>query len=146
MKSPHAQAAAWIRTEIKKAYPGLKFSCTSESFSMGNSVRVEIYDQPPEIKEAIETIVKKYQYGHFDGMNDIYEYSNNRKDLPQVKYVTLTNNISDEKQQEIWTKLRDTWAGGDELPELYPLARNCQLQGEYVSQLVWRGFTGAIKL
>lgn len=145
-KSSHAQAAAWIRTELKKAYPGMKFTCTSESFSMGNAVRVEIFDQPPAVKEAVEAIVKKYQYGHFDGMNDIYEYSNSRKDLPQVKYVQLSNTMSDEKAQEIYSKLRATWGGGDELPERYADARNAQLQGEYVSQLVWRGFTGAIQL
>lgn len=142
-KSTHAAAAAWIRTEIKKAYPGLKFRCTSESFSMGNSVRVTIYDQPPEVKNAIDALLAKYEYGSFNGMEDIYEYNNRREDVPQVKYVTLTNEMSDAKRQEIYTRLRQNWAGGENLPEKYEDGRNLDFQGEWVSTWVWRGFTGA---
>jgi hypothetical protein len=29
----------------------------------------------------------KYQYGHFNGMEDIYEYSNNNDAIPQTKYL-----------------------------------------------------------
>jgi hypothetical protein len=31
-----------------------------------------------------------YQYGHFNGMEDIYEYSSMIPDLPQVKFVQIS--------------------------------------------------------
>ena len=40
-----------------------------------------------DVMLGAEKIVSKYQYGHFDGMNDIYEYSNSREDIPQAKYI-----------------------------------------------------------
>jgi hypothetical protein len=85
--STQAQAAAAIRKELKAAFPTVKFSVTSESFSGGDAVRIDWTDGPTS--ESVDKIVRKYQYGHFDGMIDLYEYSNRRDDLPaQVKYVS----------------------------------------------------------
>lgn len=91
--SEHAQAAKLIRTELKKAFPEIKFYVTSESYSGGNSVSIEYIDGPTQ--KQIQEIVDKYEYGHFDGMYDIYEYSNNRNDIPQVKYVQIQREISE---------------------------------------------------
>lgn len=146
MKTNAANAAAWIRTELKKAYPGLKFTCRSETYSGGNSVRVTYTDQPAEKHKAIEALLAKYEYGHFNGMDDIYEYSNRREDVPQVKYLFVTNEMSDEKRQELYDTLRKNWAGGDQLPEKYIDGRNMNFQGEWVSTWVHRGFTGAQQL
>lgn len=140
MKTQAAQAAALIRKEIKAAYPGLKFRCTSKNYSMGSSVNVYLEDQPKEVYDAITTLAKKYQYGHFDGMNDIYEYSNSRDDIPQAKHVFVKNEMTEAKKQEVWTKVRDYWSGGDELPEAYEAARNMPFHGTYVSQFVWQQF------
>jgi hypothetical protein len=73
---------------LKAAFPNDKFSVLSESFSMGNAVKVYYPNSlhPHEVKRA-EAIAGTYQEGHFDGMTDCYEYSNCRDDLPQVKYV-----------------------------------------------------------
>jgi ribosomal protein L21 len=70
-KSGHALAAANIRQELKRAFPGVKFSVTSESYSMGCSVRVSWTDGP--IQSEVEKTTGKYQEGHFNGMEDIYE-------------------------------------------------------------------------
>ncbi len=143
MKTRSAQCAAAVRAELKKAFPDLKFRCTSQNFAGGNAVRVEYEDQTSETHKAVEKLLAKYEYGSFNGMEDLYEYSNVRNDLPQVKYLHVTNNMSDQKRQELYSRLRQNWAGGEELPEKYDDGANLNFQGEWVSTWVWRGFTGA---
>lgn len=86
--TPHAAAAKAIREELKAKFPDHKFSVRSSSFSMGNSVDVLCpASLDPDKVDEVQAIAGKYQAGHFDGMNDIYETSNRRDDLPQVKFV-----------------------------------------------------------
>lgn len=92
--SQHAGAAAAIKAELKAAFPGIKFSVTSDSFSMGDSVHITWTDGPTS--EEVKAISGKYQYGHFNGMEDIYENTNSRDDIPQSKYVSESRSISDE--------------------------------------------------
>lgn len=90
--SPHAAAAAAIRKELKAFYPAVAFSVRSSSFSGGDAVDLTWTDGPTIA--AIEAIVKKYQYGHFDGSIDLYEYSNRRDDIPQTKFVQVRRDWS----------------------------------------------------
>ena len=90
--SGHAAAAAAIRSELKAEFPAVKFSVTSESFSMGNAVQIRWTDGPST--QVVDLIVKKYEYGHFDGMEDIYRYDNRRDDIPQAKYVSTSRKLS----------------------------------------------------
>lgn len=92
--SSHAGAAAAIKAELKAAFPSIKFSVTSDSFSMGNSVHISWEDGPTTDK--IKEISSKYQYGHFNGMEDIYENTNSRDDIPQAKYVSESRHMSEE--------------------------------------------------
>ncbi len=87
-----ALCAAAIREELKKEFPGIKFSVTSESFSMGNAVRIGWTDGPTS--KMIEEITGKYQYGSFDGMTDMYSNTNSRDDIPQAKWVTESRSMS----------------------------------------------------
>lgn len=64
-----------IRAELKRAFPGVKFSVTSSVYSGGDSVSVH-WSYGPTSKE-VEKITGKYQEGHFNGMEDIYESSGN---------------------------------------------------------------------
>lgn len=107
--SNQAQAAKLIRKELKAAFPGIKFSVTSKGFSMGDSVDIDWTDGPTS--KQVKEITDKYQYGHFNGMEDIYEYSNNRSDLPQSKYVMTQRTIS----KEIYEIMLNEWFawGGD---------------------------------
>lgn len=93
-KSSHSNCAAAIREELKKLYPLHKFSVRSESFAGGDAVRVSWTDglTVPQVDE----VIKKYQYGSFNGMEDIYEYSNENDNLPQSKFVSSSRTISDE--------------------------------------------------
>lgn len=92
MKTIAAQTSKVIKQELKKAFPEVKFSVKSDNYSGGNSVNIEYWDAMP-LKE-VEEIVSKYQQGHFNGMEDIYEYSNTNKNIPQAKFVFTKRNIS----------------------------------------------------
>lgn len=93
--SNHAAAAAAIRAELKKH--GLKARVRSRSFSMGDAVDVDVYaDLMPAARKEVEAFCGQFQYGHFDGMQDLYEASNRRADLPQSKFVHVTVHYSDE--------------------------------------------------
>ncbi len=59
-----------IRTELKRAFPAIKFSVTTTRGT--GSIRINWTDGP--LAEDVEKITGKYQEGNFDGMNDIYEY------------------------------------------------------------------------
>lgn len=70
--SGHARAAKNIKAELTRAFPGVKFSVRSDSFSGGNSVDVS-WPLGPSGK-AVDAILNKYEYGSFDGMTDSYDY------------------------------------------------------------------------
>lgn len=72
--SPRIMATKNIRTELSRAFPGIKFSVKSESYSGGDSIDIDWTDEVT--KDEVEKITKKYQEGYFNGMNDIYEYNN----------------------------------------------------------------------
>lgn len=89
--TPHAAAAKAIRQEFKAAFPGTKFRVRSESFSMGSSVRIEWHNGPT--RREVDNVAGKYQYGHFNGMDDSYHMSNSRDDMPQVKFVQYSRTV-----------------------------------------------------
>jgi hypothetical protein len=92
--TPHAQTAQAIRQELKVKFPGTKFTVRSSSFSMGDDVSIGWLNGPTT--REVEKITNKYQEGSFDGMQDMYEYNNSRDDIPQVKYVMTSREISEE--------------------------------------------------
>lgn len=102
-KSTHAKAASEIRKILKKEFPKTKFRVKSSSYSMGSSVDVYWIDGPTT--DAVQSLISQFQYGHFDGMTDMYEYSNSRDDIPQVKHVLTNRRMSDEVREEIEANL-----------------------------------------
>lgn len=104
MKTSAAQTAKAVRTELKKAFPTVKFSVTSDTFSMGDAVRISYTDGP--FTKKVEAAVKKYQYGHFNSMEDMYENSNTIEGLPQVKFVTVSREKSDAVKAQLLEEVR----------------------------------------
>lgn len=90
-------AAQAIKKELVKAFPSVKFSCRYETFSGGDSVDVCWTDWPTS--EDVEKYTRKYQYGHFNWMEDIYEYTNSRDDIPQAKWVSCRRDVSPENRK-----------------------------------------------
>lgn len=93
-KSSTAQTAEAIRKDLKESFPGIKFKVKSSIFSMGDSVHINWFNGPST--KFVEEIVNKYQYGHFNSMEDMYENSNSRKDIPQAKYVQTSREETEE--------------------------------------------------
>lgn len=89
-RSTVAQCAQLVRKELKALYPGIKFSVTSENYSMGDSVNVSYpremltQEQHTKLSNYLRAL---YQYGHFNGMEDIYENSNRNDNVPQTKFL-----------------------------------------------------------
>jgi hypothetical protein len=105
--SNHAAAAKMIRAELKKH--GIKARVRAKSYAGSSSVDVDIQqDILPAARKAITEYVEQFQYGHFDGMQDLYEYSNRRDDLPQVKYTFVNVEYSDEIRAEVAEFLGET--------------------------------------
>jgi hypothetical protein len=90
--SNQALAASAIRRELKAAFPTVAFRVTSKGYSMGDHVDVRWTDGPTT--NQVDSLIGKYQYGSFDGMIDLYEYTNVRDDIPQTKYVMTSRDIS----------------------------------------------------
>lgn len=90
--SPHAAAAKAIRRDLKAAFPGHTFKVRASAFSNGDAVDIHWIDGPTT--DEVEKIVGQYEHGHFDGMIDLYEYDNIRRDIPQVKYVMTERRAS----------------------------------------------------
>lgn len=106
--SSQAAAAKAIRTELKAVFPTVKFSVTSESFSMGDAVHISWVDGPTT--KQVEAITEKYQYGSFNSMEDLYENTNDRSDIPQTKYVQTSRKFSEAAKMEMSEKLGLDWS------------------------------------
>jgi len=122
-KSSQAQVAAICKKYLKSL--GVKCTAKSDSFSMGDSVSVSVEDQPPELMEKIEKELNQYQYGHFDGMSDMYEYSNSRKDIPQTKYLSISNHYSSEIYQAGYSYIINKYPSNcEDMPRDYESGKN----------------------
>ena len=89
----HVLAAKNIRKELKFAFPELSCKVKSSSFSMGNAVDVFI-DADYETRQKVESLIKKYEYGTYDGLNDCQGYvddenNNFRSVYGSAKYISV---------------------------------------------------------
>lgn len=145
-QSEHAKVAKICKTYLKSI--GIQGKARSSSFSMGNSVDIEIEDQPPEMMKIIHSELDQYQQGHFDGMTDMYEYSNTDNSIPQTKYLQISNRYSKEMYQKVWAYIRNEFSGGEAHPEEYTNVDTCKRlidNGETINDMVWRILSGAMK-
>ncbi len=97
-----ALTAKVIRERLKIEFPGVKFSVTSETFSMGNSVSIHWTDGP--VTNLVDRITREYQQGRFDGMTDCYNYhkiDETALGCPGAKYVSTSRDLSPERKAEI---------------------------------------------
>ncbi|KKN64667.1 hypothetical protein LCGC14_0489360 [marine sediment metagenome] len=100
-----------LRRELKDAFPETKFSVRSRSYSGGDSIDINWTDGPTT--EVVEKISGKYQQGDFNGMEDIYEYSNSNV-WPDVfggaKYVMTNRSYSNEAYLQAVAEVEKEWA------------------------------------
>jgi len=111
-KSEHSRAASAIRKELKENFPDTKFRVHSSVYAGGSSINIYWEDGPST--STVKLFSDKYQYGQFDGMTDMYEYSNDRKDIPQVKYIMEERNMSEERSEQMKLKLEHDFGVTDD--------------------------------
>lgn len=102
-------AARNIRIELKRAFPGVKFSVTSEAYSMGNSIDISWTDGPTT--KQVEAISNKYESGNFDGMTDCYNYEGSPfKDVfGESKYIHESRQFSEKLFNKAVLKIADEY-------------------------------------
>ena len=91
-------ASTNLRTELRKALPGHKFSVTAERFAGGNALRVSWTDGPS--LSRVENIADKYQDGYFDGQTDCYNYTKSEwtEAFGAAKFVQTSRELSPQIQ------------------------------------------------
>jgi len=143
-----AQCAIVIRKELKAAFPHIKFTVRSESYSGGDSIRVGWLFGPTE--EQIEALIGKYQYGRFNGMEDIYEYNSNQLEHG-VKYLFCQRSemAKDERQklldlvgnefgmikQDHGEWMPEQWNGVSGSTMAYRIMRECEFVSDSIELL-----------
>lgn len=141
--SSHAHVAKLCRQYLKAR--SIKAKVASKSYSGGCSVTVRVVDQVPAVMEEIKKAFSQYEYGHFNGMEDIYEYSNSRSDIPQVKFLFVENDYSDELTQQAWTFIRNRCHGADQHPENYSdVPHSARVFNEWASTIVYQLLNGSL--
>lgn len=136
-----AKAAKAIRAELKAI--GVKARVKSQTYSGGDSVDVYVTDLTPELEQQVQTICKKYQEGHFDGMTDCYEYSNMNSDLDaQVKYVFVENSASEDMIANIlnWLDSRDAGKQFDTDAKVKEFFRDYSMSRHSLAKRLFRGY------
>lgn len=66
---PVADTAKLVRAALKAAFPKIKFSVKSKSYSGGASISIGWTDGP--LSKDVEAVVKQYEGATFDGMIDL---------------------------------------------------------------------------
>lgn len=132
--SSQAAAAQLIRKELKAAFPSIKFCVNSRSFSMGDAVDVRWMDGPTV--EQVDAFTDKYQYGRFNGMEDMYEITNRVEGLPQTKYVQTSRSMSPETRASIIKMISQKYAGC----ENFTGEEYVKEQGQWGSALIYREY------
>jgi hypothetical protein len=64
-----AETAKLVRTDLKREFPGVKFSVRSSSYSGGASIDVRWTDGPTG--KDVDRVLKPYEGARFDGMTDL---------------------------------------------------------------------------
>jgi len=104
-----ALTAKTIKKRLTALYPKVKFSVTSDTFSMGNSVDIRWTDGPAS--DVVNAIAKQYQYGDFDSMNDSYNYTGVDSALgcEGAKYVSCHRRVSSEYKAQVAAKADEVY-------------------------------------
>lgn len=117
-------AASMIKQYVKAKYPGVVCSVKSDIYSGGSSTRAYISDKygvpvDKKIFDDVNRFANLFEYGSFNGMEDIYEFNNNSYNTekgmriePGVKYVFVENRAQFDTVPEICFSIMETMAGG----------------------------------
>lgn len=112
----HTSAAtvvsANIRIELKKCFPGVKFSVRKTSF---DAVTVR-WEDGPQI-EKVECLTRRFKDGHFNSMEDIFDYNESPFNVVfgGIHYISVERQYSDDLISHAIDKSRERF--GHQVPE-----------------------------
>ena len=130
-----ALTARKIKEELKKVFPGVKFSVKSEYFSGGNAVNISWEDGPT--KRLVEFYTEKYKNSRFDSMTDCSIAVEIAPELgcEGANYIGMARSLS--RAREIEIKKMIAKAGERERSAAFYEERHPEIWPEQYQQL-WR--------
>lgn len=103
MHATNKECSKAVRAELKKEFPNVKFRVRTDVYR----IEVDYVDGPAY--DTVRKIMDKYEMGHFNSMEDIYEYDNSREDVPQREYAFVEREISLEYGQDALDEFNKYW-------------------------------------
>lgn len=99
-----ADTAKLLRADLKKAFPAVKFSVKSKTFSMGSAIDISWTDGP--LSSEVSHVANSYRMGHFDMQDDSYHYRhdqilNGERVQYSAKYINTHRSYSVEYVQAV---------------------------------------------
>lgn len=106
-KDDHNIVGKNIRTELKRNFPGVKFSVRFDSFSGGDEFSICWEDGPT--KEQVDLVVSKYQNHHSDFTGDYWDYDPSEFNnlFGGVSYVSTDRTITEKAIEAMRKKYPD---------------------------------------
>jgi hypothetical protein len=94
------------RMDIAKKITTIRY----RSFAGGDAVDVKAVNLNKEQRDVLESILRQYQKGKFDGMYDIYNYDEVKSTKERTaKYVHLQHEFSNDVREWAIEKLKNEW-------------------------------------
>lgn len=87
--SEPAQVAKLLKQKAKQL--GLEARVSSKIYSGGCNATIWINSGSDKAVQELKDYSEQFEYGKFDGMTDCYHITNNREDIPQVKYLFVND-------------------------------------------------------
>jgi hypothetical protein len=108
--SEAAQVNKLLKKKAKEL--GLTVTGSSKNYSMGDHVKINVLKGSDNAFNKLKEYSYQFEYGSFDGMNDIYNNDNVRNDIPQTKYLFIDDSRASEilkyYDENIW-KTEKKW-------------------------------------
>ncbi len=101
------ETAKIIRSELKAAFPGVKFSVRSDRYSMGSHIDVRWTDGPS--KKAVEAITDQRYGTGFDGMTDSTTYHDGTYQGKPAHFAGSRPSCSREITSNLEAKMAAAW-------------------------------------
>ena len=111
--------AKLVRRSLKEAFPDVKFSVRSKSYSGGSSIRVRWTDGPSE--PEVKAVVERFEGGYVDGMTDykggyVHELNGERVDF-LCDFIFTERKFSREAYSQALEHVWEMWGSGP-IPKL----------------------------
>ena len=147
-----AETAKLVRQSLKEAFPGVKVSVRSSTYSGGASIDVSWTDGPNAVQ--VESITKGYKAAYFDGSIDYQGSIHHMMDGEPVRfgadYITSTRHYSDIAVERAIASVSRRYAGNFSKAGITGLTvqqfRSGELYRVQLPELHWDGASSVYSL